>query len=257
MHARHVSSMLRGGFAGPGSAGETALGTWLDNNNGCFFISSQDYRYDRGLTPFMTNYLGAAIITNDSGNYTSVTGQGSVFGGLGPYSLAYPFNDYSDTIAPTVSSELAFQGDNTRGAALNKDSGSYKTTFWVFPWEAIGSAIGRAASLQAFLVDACGITPPNIITEGTFDVTTAPDSVVTRTLTISNTGLSPLDWMIDEDNVSIDIAGPPPACSAPTDIPWVSASPASGTTPATAAPTWQSCSTAPAWALACTPVPCV
>lgn len=54
-----------GGFAGPGAAGETALGTWLDAGN-CLFLSGQDYLYDRlsssGTTPntFMSTYLGLA-----------------------------------------------------------------------------------------------------------------------------------------------------------------------------------------------------
>src|SRR3990172_2807501 len=46
-----------GGYAGPGAAGETALGSFLDDGK-CLLMSSQDYLYDRGLTPFMANYLG-------------------------------------------------------------------------------------------------------------------------------------------------------------------------------------------------------
>ncbi|MCI0398430.1 MAG: M36 family metallopeptidase, partial [Chloroflexi bacterium] len=44
-----------GGFAGPGATAEGELTTWLNNGN-CLFISSQDYHYDRGLTPFIDNY---------------------------------------------------------------------------------------------------------------------------------------------------------------------------------------------------------
>ena len=125
-----------GGAAGPGGATEGALGTYLDAGN-CLFISSQDYLYDRGLTAFMSNYLGLASGANDSGNYTSVTGQGTVYGGLGPYTLGYPFTDYSDIFNPAANAELAFIGNNGNGAAIAKDSGVYKTTFWGYPFEAL------------------------------------------------------------------------------------------------------------------------
>ena len=70
-----------GGAAGPGDAGKTALATWLDSS-GCFMISSQDYHWDRTLTPFMQTYLGVASVINDE-NQITVDGEGSVFGALG------------------------------------------------------------------------------------------------------------------------------------------------------------------------------
>ncbi|HNB51080.1 MAG TPA: choice-of-anchor B family protein, partial [Anaerolineales bacterium] len=144
-----------GGAAGPGSAGETALGAWLDGSGACLLLSSQDYHYDRGMTPFMTDYLGAATITDDDGNYTTVTGQG-VFSGLGPYTLTYPFNDYSDPITPNGTAELAFQGNNSNGAALTKETGAYKSSFWVFPWEALSTSEARETALQTFM-DWCNL----------------------------------------------------------------------------------------------------
>lgn len=139
-----------GGAAGPGSAGETALAGFLNAGN-CLFLSSQDYLYDRGQTAFMTNYLGLSNGANDSGNYTSVTGQGSVFGGLGPYTLAYPFTDYSDIFIAGSGAELAFVGNNSNGAALDKDNGVYKSTFWGYPWEAISTAAQRQEAMATFL----------------------------------------------------------------------------------------------------------
>ena len=50
-----------GGFAGPSTTTETALATWLDAG-GCFFISAQDYFYDKGLTTFMQNHLGVTSV---------------------------------------------------------------------------------------------------------------------------------------------------------------------------------------------------
>ena len=191
-----------GGAAGPGSAGETALGDWLDAGN-CLFISSQDYHYDRGLTSFMSGSLGAASITDDDGNYSSVTGQGSVFGGLGPYTLAYPFTDYSDPITPNGTAELAFQGNNGNGAAVNKDNGTYRTTFWVYPWEAIGTGAGREEAMQTVL-DWCGAggggSPAIAVDPDSFDTSLEADQQLTETLTISNDGDADLTWDIDEDD---------------------------------------------------------
>ena len=139
-----------GGAAGPGSAGEVALAGYLNAGN-CLFISAQDYLYDRGQTAFMSTYLGLGSGSNDSGNYTSVTGQGTVFNGLGPYTLAYPFTDYADIFNPGGGAETAFVGNNGNGAAIAKDSGVYKTTFWGYPWEAISTAGARQEAMATFL----------------------------------------------------------------------------------------------------------
>jgi hypothetical protein len=152
-----------GGFAGPGAAGETALGTWLNAGN-CLFLSGQDYLYDRlgstVTTPnsFMSTYLGLATLAHDTGDYTSVSGAGSVFGTLGSMPLSYaPLSDYADRITPNGTAEVAMIGNNSFNGAINKDSGVYKTTFWAFPWEVIASAANREASLGAFL-SACSST---------------------------------------------------------------------------------------------------
>ncbi|MDY7108970.1 MAG: S8 family serine peptidase [Planctomycetota bacterium] len=141
-----------GGFCGPGNAGETALAEWLDGG-GCLFISAQDYHYDRGLTGFMSNHLGVADASNDVGQNT-VTGAGSVFTGMGPYGLDYPFSNWSDIIEPDADAELAFSGEEG-DAAVNKDGGVYRTTFWGFPFEALPSDDDRVEMMQTIL-DWCG-----------------------------------------------------------------------------------------------------
>lgn len=143
-----------GGFAGPGGAGEAALSSWLDNGN-CLFISAQDYLYDRGQTTFIDTYLGVSTFTSDVAQNT-VTGQGIVFGGYGPYSLSYPFSNYSDYIAPDGDAEVAFTGDSFPAeAAVAKDGGAYKTTFWGFPFETIADLNDRA-DLMTQVVNWCG-----------------------------------------------------------------------------------------------------
>ncbi|MGB0384896.1 MAG: M36 family metallopeptidase [Ardenticatenaceae bacterium] len=141
-----------GGSAGPASDGETALGSYLDSGK-CLFISGQDYYYDRGLTPFMEDYLGVASASSDV-SQTTVTGDGTVFSGLGPYSLTYPINNYSDIITPDGTAELAFSGDQG-DAAVNKDSGVYRSTFWGFPFEALPTATEQQTVMQT-IVEWCG-----------------------------------------------------------------------------------------------------
>lgn len=146
------------GYAGPGTLGEGALGTWLDGG-GCFFISSQDYLADRGQTTFMSDYLGLDTYTSDFAWYSSVSGQGTVFASLGPYTLTYPIADRADSVWPSVSAEQAFKDVNNKGAAINKD-GTYRSTFWAFPFEALETGANRAESMTTFL-NWCGESPPS------------------------------------------------------------------------------------------------
>lgn len=138
-----------GGAAGPGTAGETALGEWLDQGGNCLFLSSQDYHFDRGLTPFMQTYLGVASVTDDE-DQTVVTGAGSVFSGLGPFALSYPFSNFSDIVAADATAEVAFVGD-AGDAALNKATGTYRTAFFVYPFVAIADSADREAVLAEIL----------------------------------------------------------------------------------------------------------
>jgi hypothetical protein len=171
-----------GGFAGPGTAGETALASFLDDGK-CLFVSSQDYLYDRGLTTFMSTYLGVNFFSGDVAQ-TIVTGTGSVFGGLGPYSLNYPFYNYSDRISPDGTAELAFSGDQG-DAAVNKDSGVYRTTFWGFPFEALPSETDRLNGMNTVL-NWCSSGSPNIVAN---EVDLGDDDAIE----FFNAGVSPVD----------------------------------------------------------------
>ncbi|TWT41035.1 Subtilisin Carlsberg precursor [Phycisphaerae bacterium RAS1] len=135
-----------GGVCGPGTAGSAALATFLDSGKNLFIVS-QDYLYDRGLTTFLSTYLGVSTFTNDV-SQTSVTGTGTVFSGLGPYALTYPFTNFSDRMAPAAGAELAFNG-NQQGAALNKGTPIYRTIFFGYPFEAIPAASRNAVFQRA------------------------------------------------------------------------------------------------------------
>jgi hypothetical protein len=82
---------------------------------------------------------------------------------LGTLNLVFPFTDFADTVSPSGSAELAFDGNNGNDAAVNKDGGSYRTTYLGFPFEAIGNQSDRASVMGAFAC-WCGldvIDPPD------------------------------------------------------------------------------------------------
>lgn len=137
-----------GGAAGPGGAGEEALSDWLDSGGKCLLLSSQDYYYDRDLTSFMSDYLGVYSADNDR-NHTNVRGR-TLFSGLGPYTLSYSFNNYSDQLTPDGTATVAFRG-NKGTAAVTKETASYLTAFLGFPWEALPTAADEQAVLDRFL----------------------------------------------------------------------------------------------------------
>jgi hypothetical protein len=138
------------GYAGPGSDGEEALGSWLDHGK-CLFISSQDYYFDHGLTSFMQTYLGVAVVDGDVGSYSNILGSGSGFGGIGPYGLSYPFIAFPDVLNPDETAETSFIGTNGQDAGVSKSNGVYKTAFLGFPFEGLASFGDRQEILGRFL----------------------------------------------------------------------------------------------------------
>lgn len=155
-----------GGACGPGAAGEAALTTWLSSGGKCFFISSQDYLWDRGgaghntPTTFMAAYLGLANPATSDVAQTTVTGSaGGPFAGLGPYALTYPFTNYSDRVSPTgPATGLSFTG-NSGDAAIYKSALGYRTVYMGFPFEAIASATDRQ-TVMSRIVSNCAVPCP-------------------------------------------------------------------------------------------------
>ncbi len=139
------------------SGNEAAVGAYLDAG-GKFFMSSQDYLWDYGLTPFGQNYLHIASFSSDV-SQTTVTGQ-NVFAGLGPYALSYPFTNYSDIVQPDAQAQVAFVG-NQGNAAISYDEGSFQTVFFGFPFEAIPGLQDRADVLGTIVDWFGGCAPPD------------------------------------------------------------------------------------------------
>jgi hypothetical protein len=141
---------------GPSAASEAALASWLDESGGCLMISSQDYYDVKGLTSLMQNYLGVSTVNQDQ-SYGAVTGQGSVFGGLGTYNLIGIFENWSDAINPDGSAAVAFSYSQGT-AAISKSNGTYKTTYWGFPFEFLPGMADRVDAMGKFLY-WCGLDP--------------------------------------------------------------------------------------------------
>ncbi|OGO31382.1 MAG: hypothetical protein A2136_03000 [Chloroflexi bacterium RBG_16_54_11] len=178
---------------------EAAVGAYLDAG-GNFFLSSQDYLYDVGLTPFGTDYLHILNFNSDV-NQTMVTGQ-NAFAGLGPYSLSYPFTNYSDIVNPDGQSQLAFMG-NVGDAAISFDGASFRTAFFGYPFEALPNLAARSAVMNRIANDffggcvepwAVSITPPTDTRTGD------PGTQVVYTYMVTNLGPAAQD-------VSLSVTG--------------------------------------------------
>jgi hypothetical protein len=127
------------------SNNEITVSEYLDAG-GNFLLSSQDYLYEMGLTPFGTGYLHIGTYDSDV-SQTTVTGA-NPFAGLGPFALSYDFTNYSDTVDPDASGMVAFTG-NVGNAAVAYDGASFNTVFLGFPFEAINTLTDRTNVLQA------------------------------------------------------------------------------------------------------------
>ncbi|HQN95620.1 MAG TPA: sialidase family protein [Thermoanaerobaculales bacterium] len=143
-----------GGAAGPGAEGAAAIAARLDAGGACVLVSGQDILWDRGVTPLLESFFGIAAVEDDTRQLT-VSGQGSIFGGLGPHTLDYPFYNYSDTLTPGHGAEAAFVGDKGV-AAVARAAAGYRTAFLGFPVEAIADAGDRQLVLARFL-EACAV----------------------------------------------------------------------------------------------------
>jgi hypothetical protein len=137
-------------YAGPEMFSESELARWFDERGGCFFLTSADYVFARdGVNGFMQERLGVATVAEDTGQ-GQVTGQGTVYGTLGTITLKNLSSDYSDSVSPDATAELAFSG-NRGNAGVDKNGSFYRTTFLGFGVERLFSPADRQKTLLAFL----------------------------------------------------------------------------------------------------------
>ena len=137
-------------YAGPTYNSERELDAWFVRSGGCLFLSSSEYVFTRdGVSDFMRQRLGVASVAEDTGQ-GQVTGQGTVYGTLGTISLKNVNPDYSDSVSPDATAELAFLGDRGN-AGIDKHGGYYGTSFLGFGAERLFSAADRQKTLLRFL----------------------------------------------------------------------------------------------------------
>ena len=173
---------------------ETSVATYLDNG-GNFFLSSHEYLYEYGLTPFGQNYLHIGTFTNDV-YQTQVTGQ-NVFAGLGPYTLSFHFNNWSDIVNPDNEAQVAFVG-NHGNAAISYEDESFKTVFFGYPFEAI-NLLGDRQAVMGHALDFFGDCGPTVpVTQADFSwLPLTPSTGELVTFTGSSNGSEPITYTWD------------------------------------------------------------
>ncbi len=170
-------------YGGPGESSETVLGNWLDGGSSrCLFISGQDYLWSRlggaatQANTFMINYLGLGSFTQETAD-TDIEGLNSM-AGLGPYSLSFPFDNYSDRLLTTLSSGALpsfLKSGGSEAVGIEMEAAGYSTMFWAFPFEAIPNSEDRKMAMLR-VAQYCGVarTPPILLVDD--DQTEGPDT---------------------------------------------------------------------------------
>jgi uncharacterized repeat protein (TIGR01451 family) len=119
------------------STDEEQLSGYLDGG-GRLLLSSQDYLYTSGFTPFARDYLGVDGYT-EALTATQVFGAaGSPIGdGLDIAHLTYPYRNWSDALHATEQAQPALWGQHAQPVALTLNQAPWKTAFFSFPLETL------------------------------------------------------------------------------------------------------------------------
>ena len=157
------------------SSEQTLVTTFLQNG-GAIFVSGSNVGFDlvgqsNGVT-FYQDTLGAAFVTDNAGTVVGVTATGAgIFTGVADFDFSStngaPYVVYTpDEILPQTgaTAALTYQELPSGGgtAAIQFDSGVYRTVVFGFPFETITSAGARADVMQkiiAYLESAAGTRP--------------------------------------------------------------------------------------------------
>ena len=163
---------------------EARLTTYLEGG-GRLFLSGQDYLYDSGFTSFATDYLGVLAYTEDLSTTVATGEAGNLVGdGLGPYDLNYPFDNWSDALTPTVSTETAFRGSHGAPIGLAHTEPSYRTVFFSYPFETLDS--GAAERVMERVVGWLSWLGTSTLTADRIIV--ADGDILTYTITLRSDG---------------------------------------------------------------------
>jgi uncharacterized repeat protein (TIGR01451 family) len=191
----------------PDQEAEAALTDFLDSGK-CLFVSSQEYLYSRGLTPFMKSYLGVASAADDVSAIT-VTGVGPVFGGIGPSALSLPYENRTDRVSPDASASVAFSGISAGpvDSAVQKDAGRYRTTFWGFGFEGLPTAAERQNAMQRVLSWCAFQADLSIRQSASPKAALRPGQPLTYTLSYTNAGVAIASGVLLTDTLPAALTG--------------------------------------------------
>ncbi len=184
---------------------EAALAEYLDGG-GRLFLSSQDFLYYHQHDLFSWDYLGVMTHTEDvTPTLACGVPENPVGDRLGPYSLDYPFHNWSDAVVPTPGTAVPFRDQERRPISLARQKGDYRTMFFSFPYETLPEA-GRAEVMKrvvgwlswlggsTFSADRGAISGSDVLTYTTALHNSGPETV---SATLSNTLPSSLTLVPD------------------------------------------------------------
>ncbi|MGB9724538.1 MAG: carboxypeptidase regulatory-like domain-containing protein, partial [Chloroflexia bacterium] len=163
---------------------ETDVAAYLDAG-GHFFLSSEDYLFEFGLTPFGQNYLGITTYTDDMMETDVIGNAGNPIGdGLGPYNLVAPsgwtgalWTDYVSGAQSPFRYQASGQNNST-----NYEGTNFKTVFFGWPLEGISNVSDRADVLSAIIDWFGGCGPKGHLAGYVYDAfTNAPIAGATVT----------------------------------------------------------------------------
>ncbi len=142
---------------------EAALAAYLDGG-GSLFLSSEDYLYERGLSPFAMRYLGIDSFIGDTAQIDPIGNAGDPIGdGLGPYTLTVPtswpadeLQLWTDEITPSLGGGAPFRyrGSGTQ-SGTDIDTPAWQTVFLAWPLEGLADLQDRADVLGWILFWFC------------------------------------------------------------------------------------------------------
>lgn len=194
-------------------ADELRLSLYLDGG-GRLLLSSQDYLFTSGFTPFAREYLGVAGYT-ESLSSTQVFGavESPFASGLGPEELLYPFPNLSDALRPVAAAQIAWWGQHGQPPALSMAEGPWKTAFYAFALEALpekglGQVLGRTLHWLSPLGDSSLSMDRRVA---------APGDTVSCTLLIRNSGPEALASVVLSNTVPPSTSFVPGSLSGPAE----------------------------------------
>jgi len=119
---------------------ERRLIGYLDGG-GRLFLSSQDYLYYGHDNPLAREYLGVLDYSEDLST-TVALGEAihPVGWGIGPYTLTYPYTNWSDALTLTLNARVALRGQHWLPIGLTLDGDGWRTAFYGFPLETLASS---------------------------------------------------------------------------------------------------------------------